>query len=346
MKGNLEHLLRERFQGHEAPVDPGVWDAIQGQLTQAAPAADAVNDLFRERFAGHEVPVDPAVWQGVSKQLGHSPAGNGTWGWAASAAAVLVVGVGLWWSNSESPAPLAEQRSAPSTELAPTAAVPVEAIPNEAAPSTNAPAQASGAAQAPVTNATPTATRSNEGAPQPTGLVQPTTTPVDPEGPATPMLPPTPKAATPPPVLAGQQQAPNSTPVADPQRVEAIIQTITERTKTEALAADEKEPEPLPEQPLERAEECLEPFLPNTFTPNGDQVNDTYQVDQEGFRSMLIRVLSMKNDKLVFSTNSGEPWTGDGCEDGMYVVVVEAITLDGRPVSKAKVVWLNRDRMN
>jgi hypothetical protein len=26
--------------------------------------------------------------------------------------------------------------------------------------------------------------------------------------------------------------------------------------------------------------------------------------------------------------------------------VVEAITVDGRPVSKAKVVWLNRERMN
>jgi hypothetical protein len=30
----------------------------------------------------------------------------------------------------------------------------------------------------------------------------------------------------------------------------------------------------------------------------------------------------------------------------MYVVVVEAVTKDGRPVSKAKVVWLNRERMN
>ena len=87
-------------------------------------------------------------------------------------------------------------------------------------------------------------------------------------------------------------------------------------------------------------------FMANTFTPNGDQINDTYEVSPDGFAQLQMRVMSMKNDRLVFSTNTGEPWTGEGCEDGMYVVVVEAVTKEGRPVSKAKVVWLTRERMN
>lgn len=157
---------------------------------------------------------------------------------------------------------------------------------------------------------------------------------------------PTPKAATPPPVMSGEQQTTSSTAVADPQRVEAIIQQITERTKTEALANEVKEPETLAEQPVERAEEALELFMPNTFTPNGDGVNDTYELSMEGYERMSVRVLSLKTDKLVFSTMTGEPWTGAGCEDGMYVVVVEAVAEDGRSLSKAKVVWLTRERMN
>ncbi|MFN6115543.1 MAG: hypothetical protein ACK46C_06645, partial [Flavobacteriales bacterium] len=72
MKDNLQHLFRDRFQGHEAAVDPGAWQAIQGQLAAAAPAADGLNDLFRARFAEHEMEVDPSVWQGVSPQLGQT----------------------------------------------------------------------------------------------------------------------------------------------------------------------------------------------------------------------------------------------------------------------------------
>ena len=88
------------------------------------------------------------------------------------------------------------------------------------------------------------------------------------------------------------------------------------------------------------------PFMPNTFTPNNDGVNDHYVVPMEGFTSMLLRVYSLKNNQLVFSTNSGEPWTGANCEDGMYLVAVEAMTTDGRVVSEGKVVWLNRTGMN
>jgi hypothetical protein len=61
---------------------------------------------------------------------------------------------------------------------------------------------------------------------------------------------------------------------------------------------------------------------------------------------VLVKVFAMKNNQLVFSTHSGEAWTGANCEDGMYLVAVEALTPDGRSVTEGKVVWLNRTPMN
>ena len=94
MKGNIEQLFRERFQGHEAPVSPGMWEAIQQQMGATAPAAaDGVNELFRERFAEHEVQMDASVWEGISKELGmplrRSPA-RASW-------AGRLLRQGFWW---------------------------------------------------------------------------------------------------------------------------------------------------------------------------------------------------------------------------------------------------------
>ena len=87
--------------------------------------------------------------------------------------------------------------------------------------------------------------------------------------------------------------------------------------------------------------------LPNTFTPNGDGTNDTYEVGCPGnFRQITTRITSLKTGQVVYRTDVNEPWTAEGQEDGYYIVAVEAITLDGRTVSEGKVVWLNRDRMN
>lgn len=349
MKDNVDKLFQERFSGHEVPVDPALWAAIEGQLLVSAATTDPVNELFRERFQGHELPVDPAVWDGIGRQLGHAPppASTSAWTWAASAAAVVVVGAGLWWSTTEAPSPVAEQRTASSAVVTPPVVPAAEPTPNEAAPSTSAPALVPATAPASIATAPTPVTRPGSTAAQP-GTAEPvaTTPALVQEGPAVQMPQPAPKAAIPPPVMSGQQQTTSSNAVVDPQRVEAIIQEITERTKSEALAAEGTEGELASEGPEESPQAALELFMPNTFTPNGDGVNDTYALSMEGYQRMSIRVLSLKTDKLVFSTMNAEPWTGAGCEDGMYVVVVEAVAEDGRSLSKAKVVWLNRDRMN
>ena len=104
--------------------------------------------------------------------------------------------------------------------------------------------------------------------------------------------------------------------------------------------------EPTIDPPINAPAPLPKLFMPNTFTPNGDGVNDTYTVDGDGYASIMLRVYSMKTNSLVFTTNSGQPWTGEGCEDGMYMVAMEAHTPDGRSTTEGKVVWLTRNRMN
>lgn len=344
MKGNIEQLFRERFQGHESPVDPGMWQAIQQQLGATAPAAaDGVNELFRERFAEHEVPMDASVWQGISKELGHvtpTAPGQGVLGWAAATAGVLVVAAGLWYMGSKhrtSPPPTALVVNAEKTRRP--VAEQIMAVPDPVVKEAGT-TDDNGLKSNEVRSATAII-----GTPSTTVPSSAPVLPADANVDAAPFDP-----------LPNPASTPTNTPAeavqAEPALVETIIQQITERTVNEVRANSEVSPsqhaDATADTPPVPTEQALVPeiFMPNTFTPNGDQINDTYEVSRDGFEQLQMRVMSMKNDRLVFSTNTGEPWTGDGCEDGMYVVVVEAVTTDGRPVSKAKVVWLNRERMN
>ena len=38
MKDSLKDLFRERFQGHEAPVDPATWQVIEARMLTSPPS--------------------------------------------------------------------------------------------------------------------------------------------------------------------------------------------------------------------------------------------------------------------------------------------------------------------
>ncbi|MGV3638458.1 MAG: gliding motility-associated C-terminal domain-containing protein [Flavobacteriales bacterium] len=352
MKDSVNNLFQQRFQGHEAPVDARVWEGIQQQLTAAAPAADGLSDLFRERFQGHESPVDPSTWTHISSQLGHSAAAGGTgaaWAWVAAAVtAVVVTTTAVLWE------PSANDQANVGAIPAPTAAEVASLAESEASVNEAVTPMSSHAAERVTRPATAT-TR-----PLPT---RPSSTAqevamVDQSGQGT------------------AQHNDHKTAHADrgaeekegPAVVSEIISGLEEQVKLQPFTA---EPEPGINTPvieknrgfsdhIEHLDETkpaatFEPispaplpklFMPNTFTPNGDGVNDTYMVEGDAYVAIFLRVYSLKSNALVFSTNSGEPWTGEGCEDGMYMVAVEAHTAEGRTSTEGKVVWLNRNRIN
>lgn len=349
MKHDLNHLFRERFEGHEAPVPSGTWQGIQAQLTAiAAPGegGDAVTDLFRERFQGYEMAVDPAVWQSVSTQLGHAGTGavaaSGIWGWVAAGVVAVAIGAGAYlWVASD---------PVPDTAVAQTVEEP-------AAPGSDA---GGSGENAPVSVMSGTAQQHQEVTEEPVPMTEEVR--IASERPATDRSDDavrpggTAEARMEVIVPVTQPALPGTVPTTNPTLVEAIVSEMT--AQADAAVEAEKEPrvqdqagdtdassEEMFEQPP--MNELPKLFLPNTFTPNGDGHNDLYMVGGvEYFDQVRVRAYSVKDNRLVFSTDGNEAWSGNGCSEGYYLVAVEAISIDGRLVTEGKVVFLNRSHLN
>lgn len=347
MKDELTGLFREHFAGHEAPVDPGLWDAIQGQLGAGAPIAgeEGLKDLFQERFSGHEVLVEPGVWTGISSQLGHGVAATstggaltGTLGWAAAGVGILAIAGAAYFFSASSKGSLPEAivrvEQPAAVAQAELIAPPISSKPDEkevvaAEPKASTPLASP---QPKVDSATSNIPSAAIRGPQP--VTQPVPLPSAPEPTLT-----TPQGA----VIVENIISELTTRVTEEVLAEAAQRTTLGSTATPAaLEVDE----PVSKTEQEAALPVL--VLQNTFTPNGDGINDTYSVitDPEAFDRIMLRVYDVRNNRLVFSTNTNEPWTGDGCLDGYYLVAVEAVTPEGRLVTQGKVVWLNRNAVH
>jgi len=343
MKDELSALFRDRFAGHEAPVDAGAWQAIQAKLSAGAVGSDALQELFQERFAEHESPVDPSVWANVSSQLGHGVAatGGGSFmgglGWAAAGIGVLAVVGAAYLFNTYPTTPetiveepvLVSAPEGPKDQAEEAATVAVVPSPRTEAVSDPTAAGAGEETSRPIQAAGP----------------EPSTRSTGPE----PTVP-----AAPADVLPEPGSSTTAAMAEGPAIVEGIISQLTERVKADVESKVDTQIKPddgppsdegaatEPELDMPPTPELPQLFLPNTFTPNGDGVNDTYRVSEEDFARMMIRVYSVQNNQLVFSTDSNEPWTGANCNEGYYLVAVEALAKDGRLVTQGKVVWLNR----
>lgn len=83
---------------------------------------------------------------------------------------------------------------------------------------------------------------------------------------------------------------------------------------------------------------CLEynPFIfaPNSFTPNNDGINDTYQWSIPGARSFKIAIFSRWGNKVFESNNIIQNWDGkymgEICSDGVYLGKIEIVSETGK----------------
>lgn len=344
-------LFRERFSGHEVPAPDGAWEAISSQLTlHAATSTDGVNELFRDRFAQHEAPVDPGAWTAIESQLGGAAgAGAGAgWtavaGWAAAGVAVLVLTAGVVYLN-EKPAP-AEAVIA-TTEQRPGAEVPQgpSTFPTErtttpdAAPLHDVHAAPRTAAPAPAT-ARPQVRMATAAMEPAADAAQPRANPSD-NPPATD--------------ASGTNLDPATTNPALPELVIDEMMDVADHkvlqpaTVPDTALDDDKPVMAPPVFGSEPEAERFHIFLPNVFTPyNHDGINDEYLPQGEGIGSAIIRVYSVADNRLVFSSNELTPWdgrdmnTGEYCNEGHYLYALEVTGTDGQVRTQGQVVLLMR----
>src|SRR5690606_10668551 len=60
-------------------------------------------------------------------------------------------------------------------------------------------------------------------------------------------------------------------------------------------------------------------FVPNVFTPNGDGVNDTFEISGlEAFQSAQLRVFNRFGNEVYRSDDYRNEWTGAGLNEGTY----------------------------
>ena len=365
MKPEALHILQQRFRHHEVDVDPGVWNAIQTQV--ATPSADPIEELFRDRFQGHEAPVDPSLWNAINAQIGQgamagsAATGGSIFGWAAVGVGALVIAGGLYLVTRSDPAEKTELAVIENTDAKVETPIPqedplAEALPIVIEESADDVVEEAVTEETVVADRIPASIGTRSETTTTTPVKDPVPLPVDPVQAATPTQ------NVPDPI---EHTTANDEVADEPEDEEGlkVVESIIEKIKEEAAIEPEIAPVPQPkdvpssgtsDQNDLRSESTPPPvieaplpqlYMPNVFTPNGDGDNDAYTLDLTGFRSMRVRIISLQTNDVVFSIDTEEEWEWDGrnCLPGHYLVAVEAITEDGRLVTKGKAVWLNRE---
>lgn len=79
-------------------------------------------------------------------------------------------------------------------------------------------------------------------------------------------------------------------------------------------------------------------YIPNTFTPNGDGLNDTFGIAGEALNEFRMQIFNRWGQLVFESGNPNERWDGtfrgDKVSEGVYVYKVTASGAAGKKVTK------------
>ena len=79
-------------------------------------------------------------------------------------------------------------------------------------------------------------------------------------------------------------------------------------------------------------------YVPNSFTPNGDGLNDTFGVSGEAIQSFSMLIFNRWGDKIFETKKTNEHWDGtykgQKVPTGSYVYKILASGLTGKKVQK------------
>ena len=309
---------------------------------------DPIKDLFRDKLQSHEVMPSKAVWSSVSSSLGHSAASTSGVG-SASFLKIVAVAVGvsaagvvgfLFLSSDESEAiKVIEKTVLQEKDL--DESVSSETTDSDLQESTSPEITLSQSeslslekvtANESIQETQPESITINESLPVSTPsesqaqvlIVEESTDNVLPqENPVTPQVSVTVPAD----------------PAVDEVEISATANAATSQDSLPEEVSDELE---VPEVAVEE-----QIVLPNIFTPNGDRVNDLFEIKMEDKLEFQIVVLNQQNQPVFKSNDAHFQWdgtmlNGQPAPSGTYLYYFSAKDMNGKDVTKSSLLTINR----
>ena len=309
---------------------------------------DPIKDLFRDKLQSHEVMPSKAVWSSVSSSLGHSAASTAGVGSAsflkvaALAVGVSAVGVAgfiLLSSDDSEPIKIIEKTVLQEKDLD-------ESISSE---TTDSDVQESASpeimlSQSESLSLEKVITNESIQETQPESIAinesLPVSTPSDSQ--ANELIVEEPKVD----VLHQDNSVSPQVSVNVP--AESIDDEVEVNTAISEAPSQDASPGEVTDE-LETPEIAVEEqiVLPNIFTPNGDRINDVFEIKMEDKLEFQIVILNQQNQPVFKSTDANFQWdgtmlNGQPAPSGTYLYYFSAKDLNGKDVTKSSLLTINR----
>ena len=309
---------------------------------------DPIKDLFRDKLESHEVMPSKAVWSSVSSSLGHSAAttaGAGTASFlkvaaiAVGVSAVGVVGFMFMSSDESQPAKVIEKTVLQEKDIDESVSSETtdSDVQESLSPEIMLPQSESLSSEKVISNESIQATQPelitiNESLPVSTPSESQVNTLIT-EEPNVDVLP---------------EENLVSPEVSANVPAESLVDEAPVVSVTNEAASQEQSLE-LVSQEVQESEDVLEEriVLPNIFTPNGDRVNDIFEINMGDKLEFQIIILNQQNQTVFKSGDPAFQWdgtmlNGEPAPSGTYLYYFSAKDVNGKDVTESSLLTIQR----
>jgi len=309
---------------------------------------DPIKDLFRDKLQSHEVMPSKAVWSSVSSSLGHSAAttaGAGTASFlkvaaiAVGVSAVGVVGFMFMSSDESQPAKVIEKTVLQEKDIDESVSSETtdSDVQESLSPEIMLPQSESLSSEKVISNESiqetqPELITINESLPVSTPSESQVNTLIT-EEPNVDVLP---------------EENLLSPEVSANVPAESLVDEAPVVSVTNEAASQEQSLE-LVSQEVQESEDVLEEriVLPNIFTPNGDRVNDLFEINMGDKLEFQIIILNQQNQTVFKSGDPAFQWdgtmlNGEPAPSGTYLYYFSAKDVNGKDVTESSLLTIQR----
>ena len=309
---------------------------------------DPIKDLFRDKLQSHEVMPSKAVWSSVSSSLGHSAAttaGAGTASFlkvaaiAVGVSAVGVVGFMFMSSDESQPAKVIEKTVLQEKDIDESVSSETtdSDVQESLSPEIMLPQSESLSSEKVISNESiqetqPELITINASLPVSTPSESQVNTLIT-EEPNVDVLP---------------EENLLSPEVSANVPAESLVDEAPVVSVTNEAASQEQSLE-LVSQEVQESEDVLEEriVLPNIFTPNGDRVNDLFEINMGDKLEFQIIILNQQNQTVFKSGDPAFQWdgtmlNGEPAPSGTYLYYFSAKDVNGKDVTESSLLTIQR----